>query len=146
MYSSLDSRFAAADLAPTGEQRDVLEAYLMIAQDRGWLDRIREAMHGGLTAEAAVRRVQDDMRARMRQISDLYIRERLHDLDDLRNRLLQHPAAGETNGVQSPQMPPDPILFARSRGTAVLPAYTPQHVHSVFPAQGTPTAHLAAVA
>src|SRR3546814_17623481 len=97
MYSSLDSRFAAADLAPTGEQRDVLEAYLMIAQDRGWLDRIREAMHGGLTAEAAVRRVQDDMRARMRQIRDLYIRERLHDLDDLSKRLLQHLAAGETN-------------------------------------------------
>src|SRR3546814_17484139 len=80
MYSSLDSMFAAADLAPTGEHRDVLEAYLMIAQDRGWLDRIREAMHGGLTAEAAVRRVQDDTRARMRQIRDLYMRESLHNL------------------------------------------------------------------
>ena len=33
---------------------DILEAYKMIAQDTGWLNRITEAVHTGLTAEAAV--------------------------------------------------------------------------------------------
>ena len=42
----------------------------------------------GLTAEAAVQRAFDDMRARMGQSTDPYIRERLTDLQDLTNRLL----------------------------------------------------------
>ena len=42
----------------------------------------------GLTAEAAVERVQSDNRARMLRQTDPYLRDRLHDLDDLANRLL----------------------------------------------------------
>lgn len=145
MYTSLDSMFAAADLADTGEHRDVLDAYLMIAQDRGWLDRIREAMQGGLTAQAAVRRVQDDMRARMRQIRDAYIRERLHDLDDLSNRLLQHLMGGETNGVV-PDLPEDAVLFARTMGPAELLDYPRERIRAVVLEEGTPTAHVAVVA
>ena len=38
-------------------------------------------------AEAAVERVQSDTRARMLRATDPYLRERLHDLDDLGNRL-----------------------------------------------------------
>src|SRR5690606_22255172 len=113
MYSSLDSMFAADDLAEAGEHRDVLETYLMFAQDQGWLERIREAMRGGLTAEAAVRKVQDDMQARMRQARDPYIRERLHDLDDLSNRLLQH-LAGPGEIEQPAELPENAILVARA--------------------------------
>ena len=50
--------------------------------------RLREAITSGLTAEAAVERVQNDARARMQRQTDPYLRERLHDLDDLANRLL----------------------------------------------------------
>ncbi len=62
----------------------------MLAEDRGWANRIIEAIETGLTAEAAVQKVQNDMRARMRDIQDPYLRERLSDLDDLNNRLLRH--------------------------------------------------------
>ena len=42
-----------------------------------------EAVVTGLTAEAAVERVQSDTRARMLRATDPYLRERLHDLDEL---------------------------------------------------------------
>ena len=67
----------------------MLEAYRMFAHDRGWVRRLEEAVRNGLTAEAAVEKVQSDMRARMMHMTDPYLRERMHDFDDLANRLLR---------------------------------------------------------
>lgn len=145
MYSSLDSMFAAADLAGAGEHRDVLETYLMFAQDRGWLERIRETVQGGLTAEAAVRKVQDDMRARLRQARDPYIRERLHDLDDLSNRLVQHLAGAQAAG-DSEEIPENAVLVARSMGPAELLDYPRERLRGVILEEGAPDAHVAIVA
>ena len=69
------------------EYSEVLETFRMFAHDRGWVNRLREAVETGLTAEAAVERVQNDNRARMMRTPDPYLRERMHDLDDLANRL-----------------------------------------------------------
>src|SRR5262249_28647806 len=77
-------------LLERGEHRHVLEAYRMCAYDRGWVHRLEEAVAPGLTAEAAVERVQSDTRARMLRATDPYLRERLHDLDELANRLMHH--------------------------------------------------------
>src|SRR5208282_2915349 len=70
MQSAIDDLLAASDVAPGGEHRDILETYRMFAADRGWLHRIGEAVRGGLTAEAAVQKVQSDMRVRMNQMTD----------------------------------------------------------------------------
>ena len=64
---------------PGGESRDILETYRMFAHDKGWMARLHEAIQGGFTAEAAVERVQVENRARMSEITDPYLRERLHD-------------------------------------------------------------------
>ena len=72
----------------SGEQREILETFRMFVDDRGWLERMREAIGSGLTAEAGVQRAFDDVRARLGQSTDPYIRERLSDLQDLTNRLL----------------------------------------------------------
>ena len=88
MRSDLDLLLERGELPDGGEHREVLEAYRMFADDRGWLHRLEEAVRTGLTAEAAVERVQSDTRARMLRISDPYLRDRLHDLDDLANRLM----------------------------------------------------------
>ena len=81
-------------LSGAGEHRDVLEAYRMFAHDKGWVRRLREAVEGGLTAEAAVERVQNATRARMLRQHDAYWRERQRDLDDLSDRLMRiSPAA-----------------------------------------------------
>ncbi len=70
----------------------------MLARDGGWLRRIREAIDTGLSAEAAVRRVQEETRLRIGHANDPYLRERLLDLDDLANRLLRHLSGREEEG------------------------------------------------
>ena len=79
----------ATTSATTGEHRDVLEAYRMFAYDRGWVRRMHEAIRNGLSAEAAVEKVQSDTRARLQRQTDPFLRDRLHDFDDLANRLLR---------------------------------------------------------
>ena len=87
---SIDDMLSRRDVAFEGEHRAVLEAYRMFANDQGWVRRLEEAVRNGLTAEAAVEKVQSDMRARMMHMTDPYLRERMSDFDDLANRLLRH--------------------------------------------------------
>src|SRR5437660_12216588 len=88
LRTNLDQMLEHGDVVEGGEHRDVLEAYRMFAYDRGWAHKLEEAVLTGLTAEAAVERVQSDTRARMLRATDPYLRERLHDLDELANRLM----------------------------------------------------------
>jgi len=145
MHRALDDRFHAADLAGEGEHREVLQAYRMFAEDRGWLSRIREAVRSGLTAEGAVVRIREQMRARMRQLRDPFFRERLHDLDDLSNRLLQH-LAGETGRMQKDMLPTDAVLVARQMGPAELLDYPRERLRALLLEEGSHTAHVVIVA
>jgi phosphotransferase system enzyme I (PtsP) len=74
MHDAIDAMLADTDLVGAGEHRDILESYRMFAEDRGWLQRMAEAIGTGLTADAAVQMVQNETRARMAQVSDPYIR------------------------------------------------------------------------
>ena len=75
----------------------------------------------GLSAEAAVEKEQSTARARLEQASDAYMRDRLHDLDDLSNRLLRIlTGQGKETGAD---MPADPILIASNIGPAELLDY-----------------------
>lgn len=145
MHSSLDDLLAASDIAGKGEHREVLETYRMFAEDRGWLERIAEAIRTGLTAEAAVERVRSDTRARMSHAVDPYLRERLHDLEDVANRLVQHLVG---NGVAAPaeSLPDDVILIARNMGPAELLDYDRRCLRGLALEEGSPTAHVAIVA
>ncbi|WP_226689805.1 phosphoenolpyruvate--protein phosphotransferase [Ruegeria arenilitoris] len=103
------------------EQLQVLEAYRMFANSKGWMRRMEEDIALGLSAEAAVEKEQSQARARMGQVTDPYLRERLADLDDLSNRLLRIlTGQGNTNGSD---LPPDPILIARNIGPGDLLEY-----------------------
>jgi phosphotransferase system enzyme I (PtsP) len=73
---SIDDMMSRREVAFEGEHRAVLEAYRMFAHDRGWVRRLEEAIRNGLSAEAAVEKVQSDMRARMTHMTDPYLRER----------------------------------------------------------------------
>ena len=107
--------------AGDAEQSEVLEAYRMFANSRGWMRRMEEDIDSGLSAEAAVEKEQSLARARMGQATDNYLRERLSDLDDLSNRLLRIlTGQGKDTGAE---MPPDPILVARNIGPAELLDY-----------------------
>jgi phosphotransferase system, enzyme I, PtsP len=143
MQSAIDDLLAASDLAQGGEHRDILEAYRMFAADRGWVQRMTEAVRSGLTAEAAVQKVQDETRARMSQVSDPYIRERLADLDDLGNRLQQHLAGGPSIAAELPE---ECILIARSMGPAELLDYDRRRLKGLVLEEGSPSAHVTVVA
>jgi len=144
MRSALDAMLAAPDVSAGGELRDVLETYRMFAEDRGWLGRIREAIQSGLTAEAAVQKVLNDTRARMSQITDPYLRERLLDLEDLNNRLLQHLTG--TMATAETALPEDVVLIARSMGPAELLDYDRARLRALVMEEGSGTSHVAIVA
>ncbi|GAB5470619.1 MAG: phosphoenolpyruvate--protein phosphotransferase [Rhodospirillales bacterium] len=139
----LERLMEASDLDASGEHRDVLETYRMFAEDRGWIGRMEEAVEAGLTAEAAAQKVQNDLRHRMAQMTDPYLRERLHDLDDLANRLLQHLVGGE---APADQLPEEAILVARNLGPSDLLDYDRSRLKGVILGEGGPTSHVAIVA
>ncbi|MFD2206881.1 phosphoenolpyruvate--protein phosphotransferase [Kiloniella antarctica] len=144
MRLSIDEMLTRSDIAALGEQREVLETYRMFAEDRGWVGKITEAIRvGGMTAEAAVQKIQNETRSRMGKISDPYLRERLADLDDLANRLLHHLL---DLGEDKPELPDEFILLARTLGPAELLDYDWDRLKGVILEEGSPTAHVALVA
>lgn len=145
LHRSIDAMVARSAGLVDGEPKDILESYRMIAEDRGWLGRIREAIRSGLTAEAAVSYVQNDTRMRMSQVADAYVRERLHDFDDLAYRLQQH-LAGRRSAADGLVLPDDVVLVARSLGPAELLDYDRARVRALVLEEGSPTSHVAIVA
>lgn len=145
LRSSIDQLVDRGDISHVGEHREVLETYRMFANDPGWTRRLREAVQTGLTAEAAVERVQSDNRARMLRQTDPYLRERLHDLDELANRLL-HRLLGRDMIDGRVQLPDNAILIARSMGPAALLDYDRSKLRGLVLEEGGPTSHIAIVA
>ncbi|MEI7803698.1 MAG: phosphoenolpyruvate--protein phosphotransferase [Hyphomicrobiales bacterium] len=143
--ADLDRLIEHGDVADSGEHRDVLEAYRMFAYDHGWLDKMREAVMTGLTAEAGVERVQSDTRARMLRQTDPYLRDRLHDLDDLANRLMRV-LMGQDHAPSKDQLPENAIVVARSMGPAALLDYDRKRLRGLILEEGGPTSHVAIVA
>ncbi|WP_370276092.1 phosphoenolpyruvate--protein phosphotransferase [Roseovarius indicus] len=131
--------------AKTGdsEQLQVLEAYRMFANSKGWMRRMEEDISRGLSAEAAVEKEQSAARARMSQVTDAYLRDRLHDLDDLSNRLLRI-LTGQGNETGA-EMPADPILIARNIGPAELLDYG-RRLTGIVLEEGSVGSHAAIVA
>jgi phosphotransferase system, enzyme I, PtsP len=144
MQASIDSLIESDGSGP-GEHREILETFRMFAHDRGWLRRLREAIDSGLTAEAAVERVQSDTRAKMLRQTDPYLRERLHDLDDLANRLL-HQLTGEPFTLAAGALPENAILVARAMGPAALLEYERSRLRGLVMEEGGSTSHVAVVA
>lgn len=142
---TIDALIDRGDQAGPGEHLEVLETFRMFAHDRGWLRRLREAVMSGLTAEAAVERVQNDARAKLQRRTDPYLRERLHDLDDLANRLL-HELTGESFVVAHDDMPDNAILVARTMGPAALLDYDRKKLRGLVLEEGGPSSHVAIVA
>ena len=139
---SVDDMLSSASTGDS-EQMQVLEAYRMFANSKGWLRRMKEDISRGLSAEAAVEKEQSAARTRMAQVSDAYLRERLHDLDDLSNRLLRIlTGQGSDTGAE---MPDNPVLVARNIGPGELLEYG-RSLKAIVLEQGSVGSHAAIVA
>ncbi len=128
----------------SGISRDVIDVYRLFAYDKGWAKRLEEAVLSGLTCESAVEQVQAENRKRMRRATDPYIRERLHDLDDLSRRLLRS-LSGKSRKDEL-KLPKKAILFAHSLGPAELLEFDRKKLAGIVLAEGSDTSHAAIVA
>jgi phosphotransferase system, enzyme I, PtsP len=145
MRDQIDALGNQAEFRDGGEHQEVLETYKMFAYDEGWGRRINEAIDSGLTAEAAIERVQQRTRMRMRQIDDPLLAERMHDLEDLSNRLLRI-VSGQLGTAATQGLRRDTILIARNLGPAELLEYDRRRLKGVVLQEGSLTAHVVIVA
>ncbi|MBB3955440.1 phosphoenolpyruvate--protein phosphotransferase [Novosphingobium sediminicola] len=145
MREQIDRMASQAEFGSGGEHEEVLETYRMFAYDEGWSRRINEAIDSGLTAEAAIERVQQRTRMRMRQIDDPLLADRMHDLEDLANRLLRI-VSGQLGTAASAGLRQDAILIARNLGPAELLEYDKRRLKGVILEEGSLTAHVVIVA
>ncbi|MBB4195808.1 phosphotransferase system enzyme I (PtsP) [Rhizobium aethiopicum] len=142
---SIDDMLSRRDVSMEGEHREVLETYRMFAHDQGWVRKLEEAIRNGLTAEAAVEKVQSDTKARMMRLTDPYLRERMHDFEDLANRLLRQ-LTGYTGRTTAEGFPNDAIILARAMGAAELLDYPRANVRGLVLEEGAVTSHVVIVA
>ena len=145
MREQIDNMTKEAEFGTAGEHQEILETYRMFAYDEGWSRRINEAIDSGLTAEAAIERVQQRMRARMRDIDDPLLQERMHDLEDLSNRLLRI-VSGRMGTAAQTGLAHDTILVARNLGPAELLEYDRRRLKGVVLEEGSLTSHMVIVA
>jgi len=145
MREQIDAMTKEAEFGTAGEHQEILETYKMFAYDEGWSRRINEAIDSGLTAEAAIERVQQRTRARMREIDDPLLQERMHDLEDLSNRLLRI-VSGRMGTAAQTGLARDTVLIARNLGPAELLEYDRRRLKAVILEEGSLTAHVTIVA
>jgi phosphotransferase system, enzyme I, PtsP len=143
LRKSVDQMLSSSELDLTGEGREVIEAYRLFAYDQGWRQRMRDAVRTGLTAEAAVERVQDETRLRVQRLGDPILRERAHDFDDLARRLLRHLTGEEASNRN---LPANTVLIARGMGPAELLDYSRESLVGLVLEEAATTSHVAIVA
>ena len=145
MRDQIDRMASQAEFGGGSEQDEILATYKMFAYDEGWSRRINEAIDSGLTAEAAIERVQQRTRQRMREIDDPLLRDRMHDLEDLANRLLRI-VSGQLGTAAQMGLRQDSILIAKNLGPAELLEYDRRRLKGVILEEGSLTAHVTIVA
>ena len=145
MRDQIDRMMSQAEFGVAGEHQDILATYKMFAYDEGWRNRINAAIDSGLTAEAAIERVQQRTRMRMREIDDPLLADRMHDLEDLSNRLLRI-VSGQLGTAAQMGLRQDSILIARNLGPAELLEYDRRRLKGVILQEGSLTAHVVIVA
>lgn len=144
MHAQLDALLESNKEEQSEEGLDVLEAFNMVARDRGWINRMREAIRSGITSEAAVLRVREDTRARFSQVQDPYLKERLGDFEELATRLLTQLVGPD--GQRAADLPERAVIFAHNMGPAELLDYPSDKIIGLVLEEGSAASHVAIVA
>ncbi|MFN7163933.1 MAG: phosphoenolpyruvate--protein phosphotransferase [Hyphomonas sp.] len=143
LRASIDRMMLIDGAALGGDPRDVMEAYRLLAEDPSWAEKLHEGIRSGLSAEASVDRARREHRARLMNARDPYLRERLHDLEDLDNRLLR--VLGGEEG--KPKITSErSVLVARRLGPAELLEYAKVGLRGILMEEAAASSHAAIVA
>ena len=89
--------------------------------------------------------MQNDARAKLQRQTDPYLRDRLHDLTDIANRLL-HQLAGQSLVLLPSELPENAILVARSMSPAALLDYDRARLRGLVLEEAGAASHIAIVA
>lgn len=144
LRDSIDALLRDGYMKEGEEQRDIFEAYRLFANDKGWVKRIVQAIDMGLTAEAAVQRVKEHLHVRMSQVSSEYLRERVRDLEEISNRLLQHLAGKQ--GPEQRDLPAEFVVVAKDIGPVELLEYGRRRIKGLILEEGSSTSHIIIIA
>ncbi len=144
LRTSVDAMVSGEAASISRASKDIYESYRLFAYDRKWVNRLREAVHSGLTAEAAVERVRNEHRARLMKARDPYLRARLHDLEDLANRLIRA-LMGDDISIGNKNISDDAIIFARDIGPAELLDYDRDKIIGLVLEEGAASSHTAII-
>ena len=145
LLCQIDEIMSAEDILHHGEHREILDVYKLFALDKGWRAKIERAIETGLTAEAAVQKIQIENRSKMIKTDDPYFKERLSDLDDLANRLIRH-LLGKAGTAASKELPQNAVVIARNMGPAELLEYDREKLKAVVLQEGSQSSHVSIVA
>ena len=129
----------------TGAQSDIFETYLMFIKDKGWIAKMTKAIETGLSADAAVQKIGDEVTARMELMTDPYIKERIHDVQDLVGRVMRHLSRSAKKAGPKKKMPRQTILVAKSMGPAELLDYYLKKIKGIILEEGSQTMHMVIV-
>jgi len=144
LRSAVDAMVSGEAASISRASKEIYESYRLFAYDRKWVGRLREAVQSGLTSEAAVERVRNEHRARLMKARDPYLRARLHDLEDLANRLLRA-LMGENISIGNKNISDDAIIFARDIGPAELLDYDRNKLKGMILEEGAASSHTAII-
>ena len=129
----------------TGAQSDIFETYLMFIKDKGWIAKMTKAIETGLSADAAVQKIGDEVTGRMALMTDPYIKERIHDVQDLIGRVMRHLRRNAKQSGGKKKMPRQTVLVAKSMGPAELLDYDLKKIKGIILEEGSQTMHMVIV-
>jgi phosphotransferase system enzyme I (PtsP) len=104
----------------------IFASHLLLLHDPMLLERIDREIAGGASAPVAIDTALEEFETRLRLVPDVYIQEKVDDVDDLRSRLLDHVLGGGAHAragtriVVSARIPPSLVVELKTEGAQAL--------------------------
>lgn len=127
------------------ESSFLIDAHLLVLQDRLFVDRIIEKIENDyINAEWAIQQVSDDLFQAYDRLTDEYLRERRGDLDDIVRRLLHNLQSKALPAFK--KLPYDAILVGKLVPPSTLFELRSHRVVGLVTETGSPLSHTAIMA
>ncbi|MBI4474395.1 MAG: phosphoenolpyruvate--protein phosphotransferase [Acidobacteria bacterium] len=127
------------------ESSFLIDAHLLILQDRLFVDRIIEKIESDhINSEWAIQLVSDDLFEAYDRLNDEYLRERRGDLDDIVRRLLHNLQSNPLPSFK--RLPYDAILIGKTIPPSTLFELRSQRIVGMVTETGSPLSHTAIMA
>jgi phosphoenolpyruvate-protein phosphotransferase (PTS system enzyme I) len=127
------------------ESSFLVDAHLLILQDRLFVDRIIEKIEkDSINAEWAIQQVSDELFAAYDRLQDEYLRERRGDLEDIVRRMLHNLRSKASPTI--PKLPFDAIIAGKTIPPSTLFELRSSHVVGLVMETGSPLSHTAIMA